>query len=251
MKNLPVATFTLFAGLAIACSSSETTSTSSTSGQGAGPGSGGGSATTGSGGSGAGGNATSSGQGGSSPGAGGQAAGGALPVGSPQCATDQDCKLIDTCCDCAGIPSASDLPCNDTTCKASMCTMFPTQPVAAQCRAGQCVTTIDCDISKVMCKSLPPDCPDGQTNTVNPMTQCWGPCAEETECAEVAGCEQCVSTACVTYVTQLGPQRNCVDVPMECGTSEDCQCLGPAVCIAPYDTCAISPSGVMCQCPNW
>jgi hypothetical protein len=234
--------------ISIACSGGETNTTAAASGQAAGTGAGGSSVTKGAGGTG--GTLPSSGKGGASTSSGGgQGGSGGAGVAVAECNTDQDCKIVNTCCDCAGVPNGTDLPCGITTCKQAMCSLYQPQPVAALCRAGHCVTTVDCDISKVTCKSLPPDCPLGETNSVNPMTSCWGSCVAEVECTEVATCDQCVTSACVTYVTQIGPKRNCVNVPSVCNGQEDCSCMGPAVCIDLFDTCSTSPSGLQCHCP--
>jgi hypothetical protein len=196
---------------------------------------------------GSGGMAATGGSGGMLSGAGGQGAS-AGGVASPECTKDEDCKLIDTCCDCAGVPKGSDLPCANTNCKATTCQLLPPNPVAALCRAGQCVTNVNCARSGNFCKKSAPQCPAGQTGTIDGM--CWGPCAVATECSAVDACTNCDTSACVQYATQIGPEYHCVDIPAVCGSLEDCTCMGPAVCVNPYDSCGVSAAGLVCSCPT-
>ena len=242
--------WSLFVGLMFAVACSESTETSTTGETSGGQGASGGASAGGNGGQAPSGTGAG-GQGGTSSvstgGAGGQ---GGAGVASPECEKDSDCKLVDSCCDCAGVPEGQDLPCSVTDCLVNECAKFKPQPVTPVCRAGQCVTSVDCDISKVLCKSLPPDCPEGMTHSVNPETNCWGACVEETECAEVATCDQCVQNSCVTYQTKMGLKRHCVALPAVCQDSEDCTCFGPGVCTSPYDTCSMSADGLLCACMN-
>ncbi|MSP25646.1 MAG: hypothetical protein EXR75_10860 [Myxococcales bacterium] len=118
----------------------------------------------------------------------------------------------------------------------------------AQCAAGRCVA-FSCDEKLVMCKSLPPVCPAGQTPLV--IGTCWGGCVPVTECASVSACSKCgPANTCVTEIAKLGPVHHCVATPPACSGKPSCACMGNSVCIAPYSSCSESGAELSCSCPN-
>lgn len=244
MKNTCLST--MFVTLLVACSGSGTTSSGGNSqgGSGASVGHGGGGAT------GTGGSASSANTGGSSTNTGGAGGAGGF-VNAPECNDASDCTLVNNCCDCIGIPSDTSRPsCDVPECFAPACEALGFGDLSdAQCAAGRCVAGFDCDISKVACELLPPDCPTAMTNTH--VDGCWGDCVDATECLEISSCDQCDlgTQVCVKQTTQLGPSYNCVAIPEACGDSPSCACLGASVCVAPYDTCSDTALGIDCSCP--
>ena len=181
------------------------------------------------------------------------ASGGSDPFdNSPECSVSTDCTVVNNCCNCQGIAVTEPPPiCDDSNCKASVCELFGLPKPPGGCSVGQCVAGFDCDTSKVLCESLPPPCGPDETISVDGI--CWGPCVPSAECAFVSGCDACTkgSQVCVTESTQLGTFAHCVDIPSDCQGQANCACMGGAVCVAPFDTCADNDAGkIACSCPT-
>ncbi len=222
----------------------------------AGGGAGGGGATTGGGGTGGtttvgGGGAGAGGFGGSGGvgGVGGAIGGGGSGAGPAvaECAEDADCKLVDNCCECSGIPNAAAEEACDLACVISACTAVgpADPPPTARCSAGQCVTSFSCDGAQTICLTPKPECPPGQQPTV--VNGCWGGCLPERECADVTACEDCSSdSTCVSLIAH-NPSYHCVD-PGPCDTV-NCKCLAAAACVDPFTICSEDPAGISCGCP--
>jgi hypothetical protein len=211
----------------------------------AGAGGGSGGSTGGTGGAGA-----TGGSGGSTGGTGGT--GGAGPA-QPECKIDGDCKMFSDCCSCMGVPTTENpVPC-PANCLQDKCGEL-SAPKTAACIAGRCVAGFNCDSSKVTCKMATPNCDPGKVPLVKEDGTCWqGSCVPANECKAVKSCAECTgSLFCVSYVTQLGPQNHCADVPKACGSDFTCACSGPSVCTPPYGTCQdfSGQKGVSCSCPN-
>lgn len=228
----------------IACGGDDTAAQTSSSGSGAASTTS--SSSSGQGGGGQGGGAQGGGgQGGSSAQGGGGQGGGSS---ARECVNNADCALDNDCCQCAGVPQGTDLPCADNLCKAPMCAQHG-PGVAAQCRLGRCVTTIDCDLTQILCKVPEPKCAAGYTPSYNAATHCYGPCVAATECATVGDCNRCgPSDACVAEVAQQGPVFHCIPVPTECNGVAGCACMGATVCDDTYDVCDDSQNYLSCSC---
>lgn len=178
--------------------------------------------------------------------------GGAGPA-QPECKVDGDCKMFADCCSCMGIPTSENpVPC-PAMCLQDKCGELG-GPKTAACIAGRCVAGFNCDSSKVTCKMATPNCDPGKVPLVKEDGTCWqGSCVPANECKAVKSCAECTgSLFCVSYVTQLGPQNHCADVPKACGSDFTCACTGPSVCTPPYGTCQdfSGQKGVSCSCPN-
>ncbi len=87
----------------------------------------------------------------------------------------------------------------------------------------------DCAIAKVLCERTPPQCPAGQTATVDSSGFCYGPCVALDRC--LPG----------TYQCNQGPAL-CEIVPPKCGAGQTLTtrggCFGPCV---PSSICAETP----------
>ena len=188
------------------------------------------------------------GQGGSSQGGAGQGGGGA-GTSTAECSTAEDCQLVNDCCACEGIPASEEPKMCNIDCLQPTCDSvghFATEPL---CEVGRCVAGFDCDHSTVTCDVDPPDCQPGHTAIV--IDGCYGACVDAGECAQVGDCSQCNAAGhlCVTEQTQLGLRHHCVPLPGECQGDPTCACMGASVCLAPFDTCSDSATGVTCSCP--
>jgi hypothetical protein len=166
------------------------------------------------------------------------------------CASDDECVVVEDCCNC-GVAPASDPPtCDIPECRQSTCDAIGFEPVA-QCELGSCEPVpVPCDASQVFCDSLPPDCNDGFLPGVDTTSNCWtGSCVPAEACDIVPGCADCPEDeACVQYVTQLGPQYHCSPIPEDCGGVPSCACMAEA-CVAPFDSCGDGDEGPTCSCP--
>lgn len=178
-------------------------------------------------------------------GGGAGASGGAAHV-QPECQAREDCHLVNSCCDCASVPLDVELPCRGEECFAPLCAAF--EAVEAECRLGRCVTSVDCEIAKVACDQQPPQCPAGQTPTVEGA--CYGGCFPAVDCSAVSYCEQCgPGQACVAEVAQTGPVYHCIEMPAECNGAPSCECMGDTVCVGAFDQCIDANNGTLeCQC---
>jgi len=208
-----------------------------------------GGATQGGGGSGATGG-DNSGGGNSAGGAGASGGSGGAPPVVAECTDDSDCKLVNDCCSCLGIPtSRQDPDCDLSECLIPHCQSLEFGDLQnAQCRVGRCVAGFTCDHTEVTCESVPPNCPPGETPSA--LGDCWGKCVATTECESVGSCDQCDTNSeqCVRQDTQLGAVYHCVDKPEACDDNPSCACMGASVCLAPYDTCNDTALGITCSC---
>jgi hypothetical protein len=163
---------------------------------------------------------------------------------------DADCQLVDNCCECRGaVVGEMIAPC-DLACIQPKCSEvgggLGSDPTTARCVAGQCVTSLSCDASTVVCLAPQPICPAGELNVV--LGACWGGCLPERECSAITSCSDCsTASACVT-LSAFGDTSVCKD-PGPCATPT-CECLGPAACVAPFDACSETPEGLSCECPT-
>ena len=169
------------------------------------------------------------------------------PLGA--CVSDGDCALHDDCCDCYGVPNGQVDPSCDLRCEQSTCSQLGID--MAVCRFGVCITEkLDCDGIKVVCKSLPPECLEGQLPGV--MGSCWsGSCVPIRNCNAVPDCKLCPEgEMCVQKVGKPQSWPVCEPIPVECGGEIDCGCAGSAVCIAPFDACNDQGGNQLsCGCP--
>lgn len=165
------------------------------------------------------------------------------------CVTDKDCALHNDCCDCYG--EAADDP--DAICKKGCdtltCDLLGIDQ--AVCRFGVCTTEkVDCDATKVLCDSLPPECPKGQAAAV--VNGCWsGQCVPALSCNFVADCGVCpAGTMCVTKQAQLPTQPTCEPIPAECDGKVDCKCAGTFACTDMFNACnEAGANALVCNCP--
>lgn len=165
------------------------------------------------------------------------------------CVTDKDCALHSDCCDCFGEAADDPAPICKKGCDELTCDLLGIDQ--AVCRFGVCTTEkVDCDATKVLCDSLPPDCPKGQVAAV--VNGCWsGQCVPALSCNVVPECETCpAGTMCVTKQAQLPTQPTCEPIPAECGGEVDCKCAGKLVCTDMFNACNdAGGNALVCNCP--
>lgn len=165
------------------------------------------------------------------------------------CVDDSDCTLHNDCCDCYGHPRDQADPNCKLGCDQAMCDSLAIDE--AVCRFGVCITErLDCDASKVICKSLPPDCPDGQLPGVNDT--CWsGSCVPIDHCNAVPTCDLCpADTMCVQKISKQQTWPVCEPIPAECAGEIDCECAGAAVCTGDFNACNdLDGNQLSCGCP--
>ncbi len=201
---------------------------------------------------GSGGGAGSAGSGGSGGGSAGSAGSGGAPGATPECTRDEECTLFDDCCRCEGQPRAGrPTPSCDQQCLQSSCSAR--RITQARCIVGRCVAAFECDEAQVRCRRAAPACPPRQLPEIR--EGCYtGDCVDAAQCRSASHCMSCMNAGmvCAAIDRETGPEAHCVTVPSRCNGDFSCACLGPSVCIAPFDTCT-DFSGLMglhCSCPN-
>ncbi|MFO0570849.1 MAG: hypothetical protein U0263_34750 [Polyangiaceae bacterium] len=110
-------------------------------------------------------------------------------------------------------------------------------------------TSVDCNPSTVLCKSMAPTCSPGEVPSV--VNQCWGPCVPILTCAPEKDCTNCPNGFCAEYVA-LGTEYRCVLPSLQCAALA-CSCLADYFCLSPYNSCSTPSAGsakVRCECPN-
>jgi hypothetical protein len=186
----------------------------------------------------------------SNGGAGGGGGGGGMTAVDAECSEASDCKLIDNCCDCMGLPLADKRPACSEVCIQDKCSEKQIPLVQAACEVGRCVLDVSCNASQVFCTVPQPACPPGETAAV--VGACWGGCIPVTECSDVSGCDVCkaAGAVCVVESQQTGPVHHCVELPKACDVA-DCACMGASVCLDPYDACDDVAAGELdCSCTD-
>lgn len=145
-----------------------------------------------------------------------------------ECTTAADCKLLDDCCSCEGIPKTMTPPMCGQVCAQSSC-MALGYTGSVDCIAGHCAAAFDCDAAKVACATPTPICQPGFVPEVKGL--CWtNHCVPAKECAFVDDCAACTATqACVFYGGGI-MHHYCVDVPPECNGTASCACMGQSIC---------------------
>jgi len=173
---------------------------------------------------------------------------GVMPGGS--CKTDKDCALHNDCCDCFGIPAGEPDPICKKLCDQPICDGLGIDQ--AVCRFGVCGTErIDCDGSKILCDSLPPDCPKGQVPGV--QGGCWsGMCVPALSCNVVPDCGACPpDSMCVQKIGKPPTLPTCEPIPDDCGGKIDCECAGTFVCTGQFNACNFDGGNqISCGCPQ-
>ncbi len=200
-----------------------------------------------------GGSAGSGGSGGSAGSAGSSGSAGSGGAGAtPECTRDEECTLFDDCCRCEGQPlTGRPTPGCDHQCLQSSCSAHGI--TQARCIAGRCVAAFECDEAQVRCRRAAPACPPRQLPEIR--EGCYtGDCVDAAQCRSASHCMSCMNAGmvCAAIDRETGPEAHCVTVPSRCNGDFSCACLGPSVCIAPFDTCT-DFSGLMglhCSCPT-
>ena len=199
-----------------------------------------------------GGTAGTGGSTGGTAGAGAVSGSGGIGGAAGPCTTADDCKLVNNCCDCLAIPkSQKDPACGMQTCFAPACEPLGIEPKDVTCFGGACTLGANCDTSTVSCEITPPVCGPGQVPSVDQSGTCYGPCIDATQCASIPSCadcdgpnQQCISMDAFTMT------KRCITVPPKCENDRTCACLGPIVCIDPFNACSDNkPGEISCGCP--
>lgn len=147
-----------------------------------------------------------------------------LPPGV-ECVTDEDCQLVDNCCDCAGAPLGEEPPPCRNPCAATRCDDDFGIEVGVQCRNGVCALAAGSCAGSPACGEPPPDCNAGTIPAGS--GDCWGECQAPNTC----GGDNCdgndpnscgVGWVCVESQSQ---GAFCEPVPLACGGVPTCDCV--------------------------
>lgn len=166
---------------------------------------------------------SSSGGAGESAGEAGESAGGAgAEVTVAECATDDDCRIVNDCCTCAALPKSVKVPECSAVCVQSACPARGLGQAKTACVANRCVFDLSCDRSQVTCEAPTPTCPAGQLPSVS--GPCWGPCVPAQDCGAVTNCNDCAAgQVCVRNELQI-PSTHCVEASASCLRHPTCEC---------------------------
>jgi hypothetical protein len=171
------------------------------------------------------------------------------------CVTDQDCTLVESCCDCESLNPGETVPeCDVQACRQSQCNAIGLSTPAVECRLGRCMFKKEmCNPFGVTCDAPQPDCGPGSVPAVN-ENSCWtGGCVPAEVCDWVPDCTYCddPELVCVGKL-QKGAYKVCEAKPFECSDVDnlDCTC-GQQICDAspPHTVCHDSAEGIDCECP--
>lgn len=173
------------------------------------------------------------------------------------CVTADDCFLVDDCCTCEPVgPGETPPKCDLPECFVTQCAPKGLEGAALRCVFGRCTfEKIPCNPTQVLCKSLPPDCVDGEVPSVDVDAACWtGQCAPAEACDWAPDCSYCAEDEliCVTKL-QKGVFSVCEPKPVDCGDAADIDCgCGQQVCDAspPHTVCHDAIDDIACECPN-
>lgn len=173
----------------------------------------------------------------------GEASGGAgAEVTAAECATDNDCQVVNDCCTCAAQPSSEQHDACPGLCIQSACQARGLAEAKAKCVAKRCVLDVSCDRKQVTCEAATPTCPAGQVPSVKGT--CWGPCLPAQDCQEVTNCDDCsASQICVRNQLQR-PSTRCVEASAGCVQHPSCECANAC------DFQCSDESGIACYCPS-
>jgi hypothetical protein len=160
---------------------------------------------------------------GATSGAGGESAGGAGPeLTVAECATDDDCQVVNDCCTCAALPKSEQNVACPAVCIQSACQARGLGAAKADCVANRCVFDVTCDRSLVNCEAATPTCPASQVPSVSGT--CWGPCVPAQDCRAVTNCDDCAADhVCVRNELQIA-STHCVEASPSCLQHPTCEC---------------------------
>lgn len=147
-----------------------------------------------------------------------------LPPGV-ECVTDEDCQLIDNCCDCAGAPLGEEPPPCRNPCAATRCDDDFGIEVGAACRNGVCALAAGSCAGSPACGEPPPDCNAGTIPAGS--GDCWGECQAPNTCGG-SNCDGDDPNSCgVGWVCVESQSQGafCEPVPLACGGVPTCDCV--------------------------
>lgn len=174
------------------------------------------------------------------------------------CVTDQDCTLVESCCDCESLNPGETVPeCGLPECAATACGAVGLFAPVVECRFGRCMFAKQtCNPFGVTCEAAAPDCGPDAVPTVEDTNEgkCWtGNCVPAGVCDWVPDCSYCddPELVCVGKL-QKGAYKVCEAKPFECSDVDnlDCAC-GQQICDAspPHTVCHDAADDIACECP--
>ncbi|MBN1655644.1 MAG: hypothetical protein JXA30_17905 [Deltaproteobacteria bacterium] len=173
---------------------------------------------------------------------------GLIPT-EPQCVTDDDCRRVDTCCDCLALgPKDSDPVCEETECESTMCSGIAAYNYEPLCNMGRCTLNIVCDVTFATCDRQVPNCPDGELPSVTFLDACFGPCVPAEQCIVVTSCSDCREGEICVSMTTGRITYQCISAG-ECADNPTCECIGDRACFGLLP-CEDTEQGPACYCPN-
>lgn len=166
------------------------------------------------------------------------------------CVTDDDCVLVENCCDCQAIHVDDEPPpACPMECKATACMGIGVSGV--HCEQGSCeLDEVSCNPLQVACDALPPECDEGFLPSVGDA--CWtGNCVPAEVCDVVPDCALCPEDeVCIPLVAKGPAGFFCSPIAPGCAGTPSCACL-PEVCPEEtFSACIDGVDGPECQCPN-
>lgn len=165
------------------------------------------------------------------------------------CVSDDDCTIVDDCCQCAGIHVDDTPPECPIDCKGTQC-MSAGLGQNVRCEFGTCqLEEVDCNQIGVVCNSLPPNCEPGFLPGV--ANNCWsGNCVPVEACNVVPSCDECpADQTCIELIAKGPGGFKCSPIAPDCAGTPTCACM-PDVCPPPFEGCFDIEDGIRCECLN-
>jgi hypothetical protein len=173
--------------------------------------------------------------------------------GVDECQVDEDCKLVNDCCNCMAAPVGENPPDCPHVCDAPSCEAVGLGEIEVECRFGTCqFVPRNCNPYTVACDEPAPECPEGMAPQVDPDGFCWEGCIPAEACDFVDDCSLCADDeACVAHSSGLTPSPQplvaCEPIPSTCDGQASCECM-PGVCEDQSLSCLDGGGGPSCEC---
>ena len=167
-----------------------------------------------------------------------------------ECASVDDCQLVNDCCSCGAVLNGQAPACEVPSCDQPSCEAeFGVSDLgAAACFMGSCVLErLSCDLNDALCDAPPPPaCENGRVRSV--VDDCYGPCVQPNMCATLP--MECDADTCgegfACMISQSGAPSRCVPISDGCA-EPNCACVSAWLDEACGGSCSDAGGTLLCE----